>query len=277
VAEAIVLPADWPVRRTLEGLVAHARILVLAGLPGVGKSLLVQQIARMARQAGRPVFLLQWDVARGAFETGPVLAQYPEGNGFTHAVIKRAAGLWSRAAIRRWHHAQPAAAVLVAEAPLVGGRLAELAAPHADDAEPLLAGADARFVLPVPSSEVRAAIEARRERSMAVPTHDRERADAAPNVLRALWEEVYREGHAAGIVPAPPPGPIPYDPDAYRAVYLSWLRHRHVAVVEMDRLLQTIGSVYDIGIIAGELAPGPGEVERIMGEVETTPLEDARS
>jgi hypothetical protein len=276
VADDIVLPADWPVRHTLESLSSRARVLVLAGLPGVGKSLLVQQISRMARRAGRPVYLLQWDVARGAFETGPVLARYPEVNGFTHAAIKRAAGLWSRGAIRRWHDSEPAAALLVAEAPLVGSRLMELATPHPDDAEPLLAGREVQFILPIPSPEVRAVIEAMRERSIAAPAHERERADASPHVLRTLWEDVYREGQAAGVVPAPPPGPLAYDPAAYRAVYLSWLRHRHVAVLEMDRLLRATGSVYDVDAVAGELAPSPDEVRRVMRQVESAPLEGAR-
>ena len=223
------------------------------------------------------MFLLQWDVARGAFETEPILARYPEVNGFTHPAIKRAAGLWSRTAVIRWHEQQPPAALLLAETPLVGGRLRELATPRSDDAESLLASEVVQFLLPVPSREVRAAIEAARERSTAAPVHERERADAAPNVLRTLWEDVYREGHGAGIVPPPPHGPIPYNPAVYRAVYLAWLRHRHVAELAIDRLLAATGSVYDVDAIAGELAPGAGEVERIMREVESMRVEDVQS
>ena len=275
--DEIVLPADWVVRHTLERLVSEARILMLAGLPGVGKSLLVQQISRMARRIDRPVFLLQWDVARSAFETEPILARYPEVDGFTHSAIKRAAGLWSRGAVLGWHRQQPPASLLVAETPLVGGRLFELAAPHDDDAEPLLASEQVQFVLPVPSREVRTIIEAARERSMSAPRHDRERADAAPAVLRALWADVYREGYAAVGGGAPPSGPIPYDPNAYREVYLAWLRHRHVAVLDMDRRLAIDASVYDVDAIAGELAPGDDEVDEVMRAVESAPLEDARS
>ena len=266
--ENVSLPADWPVRHVLEALAADKRIILLAGLPGVGKSLLVQQLTRMAQRAERPVFLLQWDVARSAFETGPILARYPEVDGFTHAAIKRAAGIWARMAVLHWHQVQPAAALLLAETPLVGGRLIELAEAHADEAERLLSGPDVEFVLPVPSRQVRAVIEAARERSIAAPAHARERADAPPNVLRALWEDVYREGQAAGVVPAPPPGPIAYDPGAYRAVYTSWLRRRRVTVLDVDRLLTTPGSVYDIAAVAGELAPGPDHVDAVMRLVE---------
>jgi hypothetical protein len=236
----------------------------------VGKSLLLQQLARMAQHAGRQVFLLQWDVARGAFETDAILARYPEVNGFTHAAIKRAAGLWTRMAVLQWHRAHGAARnLLLGEAPLVGGRLVELAEPGDDEAETLLAGEDTRFLLPVPSREVRAVIEAARERSIAAPAHARERADAPPNVLRALWEDVYRDGHRAGLVPAPDgAGPVPYDPGAYRAVYTSWLRHRHLTVIEMDRLLPAAGSVYDVEAVAGELSPSAQEVERVMRAID---------
>jgi hypothetical protein len=277
VADPIILPADWPVRQTLERLVAGGRILMLAGLPGVGKSLLVQQISRMAQRLNRPVFLLQWDVARGAFETPPILARYPEVNGFTHAAVKRAAGLWSRGAVHRWHQTAPPAALLLAETPLVGGRLMELASPRLDDAEPLLASEAVQFLVPVPTREVRAAIETARERSIASPRHARERADAAPNVLRALWEDVYRQGRAAAAAALPREGPIPYDPAAYRAVYLAWLRHRRVTVLEIDRRLSARGSVYDIGGIAGELTPNRAEVDDVMREVEVASLEDPRS
>ena len=120
-------------------------------------------------------------------------------------------------------------------------------------------------------------IEAARERSMTSPRHERERADAAPNVLRALWEDVYREGHAAGTVASLPAGPIPYDPVAYRDVYLSWLKHRHVVVLDMDRQLTAAESVYVVDAIAGELAPAKDEVEKAMRIVESAGHEDPPS
>jgi len=43
--------------------------VLLVGLPGTGKSLLLKQLALLARQSGRVVHRLQWDVTRGAFET----------------------------------------------------------------------------------------------------------------------------------------------------------------------------------------------------------------
>ncbi len=263
---ASVIPRDWDAGAALEQLAARQSVVILAGLPGVGKSLLLQQLARMARASGRQVSLLQWDVARRAFETEAILARYPEVDGFTHAAIKRAAGLWARAAVWQWRQAHDATShLLLGEAPLVGGRLVELATVAADEAEPFLASDEVRFVLPVPSREVRRLIEAARLRSNRSPAHERERGDAPPNVLRALWEDVYREGAATGLLPAvAPAGDIPYDPDAYRAVYTSWLGARHLTVLEIDRQLEPAGSVYEIGAVTGELTPSPADVERVM-------------
>ena len=75
----------------------------------------------------------------------------------------------------------------------------------------------------------------------------------------------------------PREGPIPYDPAAYRAVYLAWLRHRRVTVLEIDRRLSACESVYEIGGIAGELTPNRAEVDDVMREVEVASLEDPRS
>lgn len=262
---AIVIPEDWPAHRQLRRLADEQRIVMLAGLPGVGKSLYVQQLALFAQRAGRFVHLLQWDVTRAAFETPDVLARFPEIDGFTHPAIKRGIGTWARQGVLAWHERHPSSAhLLIAEVALVGNRLMSLVEPQEDAVEPLLAGPDTRVVLPVPSREVRRTIEAARDRTMSTPRHEREAADAPPNVLRALWEEVYREGARLDSTTAPPPGPIAYDPDVYRRVFHHWLRHRRTDTLEIDRVLSNGGSVYDTGHIASELRATPGEVAAIM-------------
>ena len=259
------LPRDWVVTHVMDGLARRQHILFVAGLPGVGKSLLLQHTARMARAADRRVFLLQWDVVRRAFETDAILARYPEVDGFTHAGIKRAAGLWARQAVLAWFDHFDSNDLLLGETPLVGGRLMELARPEADAVEPLLSSGTVRFVLPVPSREVRALIETTRERTIASPAHERERDDAPPSVLRALWEDVYREGRSAGLVAdTPATGRVPYDPGAYKAVYASWLRHRQTSILNIDRRVQQTGSVYDMDAVAGELVPTPEQVAQVM-------------
>jgi adenylylsulfate kinase-like enzyme len=90
----IILPSDSILYHTFAQLIGSQRLVVFAGLPGVGKSLLSQQLALMAHRAGRNVHLLQWDVARQPFATDPyVLTNYPEVDGVTHAAVRKAMGL----------------------------------------------------------------------------------------------------------------------------------------------------------------------------------------
>ena len=260
----IVLPADWPVRARLEILARHQRIVFLAGLPGVGKSLLVQQLARMAHRAERRVSLLQWDVARSPFETPEILARYPEIDGFTHAAVKKAVGLWARDAVLRWHEDNPdSAAMLIAESALIGNRLIELAQPADDWAEPLLASDALRFIVPVPTREVRARIEAARERTIQTPRHPREIADAPPNVLRALWRDVYREGAPSG-----PADDVPaYDPAIYAMVFERWLEARQTETLSIDRIVDGSTSAYQLGVPATDLVASPAEVAQVMKRI----------
>ena len=65
----IIIPEHSTIYSICQKLVKDAKVIILTGLPGVGKSLYVQQLALMAQQSGRQVHLLQWDVARDAFET----------------------------------------------------------------------------------------------------------------------------------------------------------------------------------------------------------------
>src|SRR5687768_2694168 len=97
--DAAVVPRDSGLYRTLHRAATERRCVFFAGLPGVGKSLLLQQTGLIAAEAGRRVALLQWDVVRGSFETPEVLARYPEVDGVTHAVIRKAVGLWARGAV----------------------------------------------------------------------------------------------------------------------------------------------------------------------------------
>src|SRR3954451_10462208 len=141
---ASVLPPDSELYRRLHAAAVERRCVLFAGLPGVGKSLLLQQVSLIAHEVGRRVSLLQWDVARGPFETPEILARYPEIDGVTHAAIRKAAGLWAREAVGAWDRTHPGrsdgADVLIGEVPLVGNRLIELVQRRDDAAEALLAG-----------------------------------------------------------------------------------------------------------------------------------------
>ena len=144
----VILPRGSALYTTFTGLVESADLVFFAGLPGVGKSLLLQQLALLAGEAGRRVHLLQWDVARQPFER----PRYPLIDGATHPLVIKAAGAWSRRAIVRWDAAFRAKGdMLIGEVPLIGGRFMEIVRPADDAAEAVLCGERTRFVLPVPT------------------------------------------------------------------------------------------------------------------------------
>ncbi len=241
------------------------RCLFVAGLPGAGKSLLVQQTALIGLDLGRRVHLLQWDVARLAFDTPSLLARYPEVDGVTHAAIRIAVGRWARAAVLRWHRAHPDPAdLLVGETPLAGERLMSLARSERDEVEPLLASDATLFLVPVPSREVRRAIESSRARDMSVPTSERDTASAPPHLVQRHWDEIERLAAMLGLPVAALPGT--YDPELYAAVYRAVLRRRRSLVVPLTRVLALEGSVHDVPAGAVELTPNAAEVEAAIDE-----------
>jgi hypothetical protein len=247
-------------------------MIFVAGLPGTGKSLIIRELAGTAQSAGRRPHTLQWDVARPAFEGAPAGRRYPLTAGVTHPVIRKAAGLWVRAAVVMWHTSHPGTGhLLIGEVPLAGGRFIELARPAPDDAEPLLDAASCRFVIPVPSREVRSFIEAERSRRMADPRHPRERDDAPAHVLRALWDDLVAVGRTLRLPEAATaePGRLPYDPRLYEAVYRHVLRRRHTESLPIAQVWP-VGdrSVYDLEGAAVDIVPSPEEVERSIRAVE---------
>jgi hypothetical protein len=216
------------------------------------------------------------------FEACATGRRYPQRDGVTDALIRKAVGAWARAAIIRWHRTADPGAMLVGETPLVGNRFVELARREHDAAEGLLAGEDCRFVLPVPSPQVRAHLEAERERRAAAPLHEREREDAPPSVLRQLWRELAsladtvnawtagagadaaedRSGNPAGADRA-------YDPALYEAVYARVLRHRHVDVVRIARVFSTRDlSPYVFPTPPLEVLPAPAEADTFISAAE---------
>jgi hypothetical protein len=241
-------------------------MVFFAGLPGTGKSLLLHQVAHLAEADGRRVHLLQWDAARPVFEAAPAGRRYPLVAGVTHPIVRKAAGLWVRDALADWSRRHPEPQhLLLGETPFIGNRFVELARRLEDDAEPLLAASACRFVVAVPSVEVRRFLEAERERRAAHPRHPREREDAPPWVLRDLWREL---GEVAERLAIPVAGAA-YDPDLYRRVYERVLVHRHVEAVALEVILDVGAlSVYDFAVEPSAVVPTGAEAETFIGAVE---------
>ena len=261
----LVVGAAPEIERQLRSL-AGRRLVFFAGLPGTGKSLLAHQLAHLAAGAGRSVHLLQWDVARPVFEASPAGRRYPLKDGVTHAVIRKAAGLWVRRALVAWNERHPGPEhLLIGETPFVGHRFVELARRAEDRAEALLTSASCRFVLAVPSRGVRCFIEAERERRTASPRHPREREDAPPQVLRDMWREL---AEVAGQLGISTPGDD-YDPVAYRRVYETILRHRNVEIVALDVVLPVAAlSVYEFAAAPPNVVPTEDEADAAITSVE---------
>jgi hypothetical protein len=259
-----------PLYKQLMTLVGERRLVFFVGLPGTGKSLWIHQLTHLATAAGRRVSLLQWDVARPAFETHPAGQCYPVVEGVTHGVIRLAVGRWARQALVDWHqqHAEPQA-MLIGETPFIGHRLIELARVCDDEAEALLRQPGCVFVLPVPTPRVRDHIEIERHRRASAPVHAREREDAPPHVLQALWHELARLAPCLGVKVQKTMDQLPYDPVVYQGVYRALLTHRQVNVLWCKTLLPTATfSVYDFADEPHFVIPNGETVQRFIQEVE---------
>ncbi|MEM7797784.1 MAG: hypothetical protein AAF633_01225 [Chloroflexota bacterium] len=263
----LVIPPTSRLYALFNELAQTKRCVFFAGLPGTGKSLYIQQMATIAAQNGRRIYLLQWDVSRMAFETAEVITKYPEIDGVTDPAIRKAVGLWSRQGVLRWHeaHSDPSA-ILIGETPLVGNRLIELAQPINDAAETLLGSKATQFIVPVPSTRVRRIIEEARAKSIANPAHEKEKKDAPPNVLRLNWQDAYDA--AVDLKIAEPNEKAPYDPTIYGEMYRQVLINRQTEILLIDDIFEPTSTVYDIGAVEGELSATSKEVEKLIGEVE---------
>lgn len=266
--DGLLVAEGSPLFAALDALARTARLVFFAGLPGTGKSLLIHQLAHLAHARGRAIHLLQWDVARPVFEASRAGRRHPQVHGVTHGVIRLAVGRWAREMVARWHARHPGLDhLLIGETPLIGHRLAALARRTSDDAEAVLAADTTRFVIPVPSRELRAHLEAERERRAREPRHAREREDAPPAVLRALWRELFEVAGKLAIADAR--GDVPYDPEIYRRVYERLLVHRHATALTMSaRLPAGQISAYDFTAPTVDVLPPEDEASWLVEDTE---------
>jgi Mrp family chromosome partitioning ATPase len=65
----VVLQSFPAAYNTLCELATEKKVVVFSGLPGQGKSFLVQQLAHIAASTGRTVHMLMWD------KTSPIFAE----------------------------------------------------------------------------------------------------------------------------------------------------------------------------------------------------------
>jgi hypothetical protein len=265
---ALLFGPDSVIGREFGRVAAACRCVFVAGPPGVGKSLMIQQLALIAQQRGRAVYLVRWDVTRRVFETHPAGIRYPEVEAVTHPAIRWACGLWVRDAVLRWHLDHPECApLLIGEAPLVGNRFVELAQRREDRAEDLLQAATTEFIVPVPSVTVRQAIQQCREQEMCQPRHEQDQASATPRVLQDLWQEIQRASKALAL-PSARPG-MDYQPQTYAELYGRLLHARRHTMLRIEELLPVKVSAHQLGRVTGELTPSHEQTSQLLSEVDS--------
>ena len=120
----------------------------------------------------------------------------------------------------------------------------------------------------MPSPQVRRFIESARDESTRQPRHEREKQDAQPNVLRAMWREIAQVGYNLGLTKLEPAEEPAYDPDLYTAVYRHLLQHRRLQLLPITTVLHPAGSAYDLTIGGTELSATPEEATQIIDQVE---------
>lgn len=223
------IPKDSSLHAALVAAAEGARCIVFAGLPGIGKSLLTRQTGLIASGNGRAVTLMQWDPVRAAFEQHPVGRDFPDTAGVAHPAIRVAADDWVRTGMARWLANAGPTALLIVEAPLIGGRMMSLAR-HADDAAEGFLAAETVFVLPVPTLEVKQTLRGRRSDDA---ERDASRPFASVDVLDRLVAEINGIAASIGVVATPP---ADYHPEAYAAVYRHAMRRRRNTIISIDQI-----------------------------------------
>jgi hypothetical protein len=269
---SVIFPSDSPNGAEMADALENCRLIFFAGLPGTGKSLFVRQQAVLAARAGKRVHFLRWDAVRPTFETDALLQRYPDTDGVTHPVIRKAAGRWARPAIARWHAEFPGSDhVLVGELPISGNRFAELVHVHDDDIEPLLAGDLTRFLVPVPTTEVRRALESKRQDSISSPQHADEARDAPMNILRQVWTDTRSKAADLGLVDGDDAAAADeYDPTTYQRFFQHVLQRRNCRILDVDTVYADVGSSHDLDVPTDELVPSADEIADVLASLEAT-------
>lgn len=221
-----VIPSKSKVFQTLKEVAATAKVVVFSGLPGVGKSLYINQFQIIAAAEGREVTVIQWDIARKAFETPKVFTHFPMGNGVIHNGVKLSVGKWLMDTVKNWLETYTEKEqLLLIEAPLVGHRFIELAKINDDpDFEAFLKSKAFQAIVPIPTKEVREKIEA--DRKAQVADNAKTWVGAKPAVMLMLWKMICGIANEFGRS-IPMDGQPAYDPEVYEFVFAKILKHRH--------------------------------------------------
>lgn len=232
-AYQFVIPQSSEVHKKLLNCIDSSDIIILSGLPGVGKSLYIKELYHLAKYTGRDVDLIQWDQARKSFETPQIFESFPIVDGQVHNAVKLMVGEWLMDVVRSWIEINKEQNnLLLIEAPLVGHRFLELVLKSDDESlENFLSSEKTKVLMPIPSINLRKHIEDMR--AAQVKEDAKVWFGAKPSVVKILWQmtcEIALEmGYDVEIGDDPE-----YDPEIYSFVFSRVLKHRHFIPIIVD-------------------------------------------
>lgn len=232
-----IIPTSSPVFQKLKTVAASSQIVIFSGLPGVGKSLYIREFQLIAKSLEKPVDVIQWDVARKAFETDYISEHFPMGEGTVHNGLKVIAGKWLIDEIELWieEHAD-SDRILLIEAPLVGHRFIELVKLNPDtEIESILSADTTKVIMPIPTAEVRQKIEA--ERARQVSEDAKVWSGAKPSVMLLLWKMTCGIANEFG-KNIDMSGQPPYSAEIYEYVFGKILKHRNFVPLIIDEVYE---------------------------------------
>lgn len=256
-----IIPDDHEIARFFRDISDTAKLVVFSGLPGVGKSLYIKEFTRIAIESGRSIDLIQWDVARKAFETEFIMKHFPMQGSTVHDGLKLAAGKWLMEYVADWNKkASSTDSLLLIEAPLVGHRFAELVHQNQDDElEEFLSSEACRIIVPIPTKRLRKHIEEERARQVSEDAKDW--SGAKPSVMLQLWKDTCEIANVFGM-DISMEGQPPYSDAIYEYVYSVILKHRHFEALIVDEVFDVPQEDESFLHSQDSISPGSEEADK---------------
>ena len=232
-----IIPESSEIFQSLLEIAKTRKVVIFSGLPGVGKSLYIQEFQKIIKGLEKKIDVIQWDVARKSFESEEIAKHFPMGEGTVHDGVKIMSGLWLIDVLKNWIESNESNdKVLLIEAPLVGHRFVELVHKNGDQmVEDFLASEKSIVVMPIPTKEVREKIELERKRQ--VSEDAKVWSGAKPSVMLMLWKMTCGIANKFGM-DIDMSGQPPYSPGIYEYVFAEILKHRHFEPLIIDEIFQ---------------------------------------
>jgi len=232
-----IIPESSKTYKVLLEIAKNKKLVIFSGLPGVGKSLYIQEFQKIVHKLEVEIDVIQWDVARKSFESDEIAFHFPMGNGTVHDGVKIMSGLWLLDTLSKWlQENRNNDKILLIEAPLVGHRFVELIHPIENtELESFLSSDQSVVIMPIPSQDVREKIE--EERTRQVSEDAKVWSGAKPSVMLMLWKMTCGIANEFGMDINMEEQP-PYSARTYEFVFTKILKHRNFVPLIIDEVFK---------------------------------------